>query len=105
MISVIMVWEQCTGVCGVCLWEGYNSALIFNILTNVYACLLYICTGHKKVLAQTPVKQTTPSMKRMRTANVDTHTRDSTPLPSGCHAKLWKEAKRITDIHLGTSCR
>ena len=58
-----------------------------------------------KGLAQTPVKQTTKSVKRMRTANVPEHTRDNTPLPRGCRAKLWKEVKRITEKHPGTSCR
>lgn len=58
-----------------------------------------------KGLAQTPVKQTTTSVMRMRTANVPEHTRDNTPLPRGCRAKLWKEVKRITESHPGTSCR
>ena len=46
-----------------------------------------------KGLAQTPVKQTTTSVMRMRTANDPEHTRDNTPLPRGCRAKLWKEVK------------
>ena len=58
-----------------------------------------------KGLAQTPVKQTTTSVMRMRTANDPEHTRDNTPLPRGCRAKLWKEVKRITEKHPGTSCR
>ena len=58
-----------------------------------------------KGLAQTPVKQTTTSVMRMRTANDPEHTRDNTPLPRGCRAKLWKEVKRITESHPGTSCR
>ena len=58
-----------------------------------------------KGLAQTPVKQTTKSVKRMRTSNVAENTRDNTPLPRGCHAKLWKEVTRIIESHPGTSCR